>query len=101
MKGSIMQLNPNEEQTINNLSKVLVYTNGGSICWQTLDIRSSKMWRKFGRKHNQRYMYEGNRYWNGKIDRVIVFDVRKWDKKEFAKRDFNGFKEIECTTIDI
>ena len=76
--------------------KALVYLDGGETYHGIDNSYNIRQWKKFGRDKNQKYMYTGYRFWKGQEeDIVIVFDTKKWDKKEIERRDKNGFLGIQ------
>jgi len=74
----------------------LVYLDGGKAYIGYKNSYNIRQWEEYGREKKQKYMYTGYRFFpSQEEDIVIVFDVKKWDKKELKRRDKNGFHGIQ------
>ena len=78
------------------MADVIVYSKGGDIYWGRHPDRSIKEWKEFGKRHGikARFIYSGYHYYDNKTYGVIVFDNKKWDRKELQKRRNNGLLGI-------
>lgn len=71
-----------------------VYIDGGNNCLGIKESHKLSYWLEYGRKHNQKYLYKGYRWYNNKSDSVVVFDTKRWDGEEINRRKYNGFLGI-------
>ncbi len=72
----------------------ITYINGGDYQYTRTD-QKLKEWRGYGKAHNQKWLYKGYRYYDGKKDAVVVFTTERWDGQEIARRRNNGFLGIK------
>jgi len=72
----------------------IVYLDGGDRYMGEQEDRTLKEWLKYGYEHNQKFLYKGYRYFDNKKDIVVVFDTKRWSRKELEKRRQNGFLGI-------
>jgi len=80
--------------------KTIIYTFGGETYLGEHTEQDLSYWRWYGKVKNQKYLYKGYRYFDGKKDIVIVYDNKKWDAGELAKRKANGFLGIREYVIE-
>jgi len=74
---------------------MIIYLNGGDTYIGEKEDMTIKELMEYGKKCGQKYLYLGYRYYDNKKDKVAVFDKRKWNKKEIARRNKNGFLGIK------
>ena len=79
--------------------KTIIYRKGGEVYLGEHSEQNLSYWRWYGKQKNQKYMYKGYRYSDGKKDIVIVFDNILWDISEYQKRKANGFLGIRRYSI--
>ena len=77
---------------------MLIYTNGGDNCHHHHDLTPTKL-KEFGRSRNQKWMYKGYRWYDGKRETVVVFDTSAWSQGEMAKRKANGLMGIRESRV--
>ena len=79
---------------LRHFENTIVYTNGGDNYLGIHSEQNLSYWKWTGKVKNQKYLYKGYRYFDGKKDIVIVYDNKQWDQAEKKKRKDNGFLGI-------
>jgi len=80
--------------------KTIIYRKGGEIYLGEHEPQKLSYYQHLAKEvYKEGYFYKGYRYYGGEKDFVVVFDNKKWDIGEMARRKENGFLGIKCYEV--
>ena len=72
----------------------LVYEDNGDTFLGEMNERSLKEWEKMCKEREYKYLYKASRSYRGKVQDIIIFSDKKWDKREMEMRISSGLHFI-------